>query len=287
MPNPVQFDITAGSIPEDFEGGLQDVLNLFAQRLIIRPSQPWTSFVQGPAQPSSDVGPWFKDGQELRVWSPVLGTYVPVRVRGDGILPATLPISSIEPLPPQQVLISDIDGRTSYVGGTPGQTVQVAPSGTPIFANPATGQLFSATVAAAFPFASDGNAKRVPFAQAFGSQAADFDIVAHQFKISAPLVGRWFFYASLQIDDINAPSANAVHTISIARNGGLHGLQSGVLGNASAIPTTGVSVCGIFDASTNDTFEVQINSTSSTGSGNEFQVAVNGNTTRFGGFRLM
>jgi hypothetical protein len=285
--NPVQFDITAGAIPEDFSGGLQDTLNLFASRLLIAPSVPWSSFVQGPAQPSSNVGPWFKDGQELRVWSDVLGVYVPVRVRGDGIIPATLPLAAIEDLPPQQVLISDVNGRASYVGGAPGQIVQVADSGTPVFANPATGQLFTAVVAAAFPYPSDGNARRVPFANAFGSEATQFDVVAHQFKISAVLAGRWFFYASLQIDDINAPSANPAHTVSIARNGGLNGLQSSVVGNASAVTSTGVSVCGIFDASVNDTFEVQISSTSATPSGNEFQVGASGATTRFGGFRLM
>jgi hypothetical protein len=285
--NPVTFDIAAGAIPENFEGGLQDTLNLFAERLIIRPSVPWTSFVQGPAQPSSNVGPWFKDGQELRVWSDVLGVYVPVSVRGDGILPATLPLSAIEDLPPQQVLISDINGRASYIGGAPGQTIQVAASGTPVFSNPATGQLFSAAVAAAFPYPSDGNARRVPFANAFGSQALQFDVVAHQFKISAELAGRWFFYAALQIDDINAPSASFSHTLNIARNGGLAGLQGGVVGNATAVPITGISACGIFDASENDTFEVQISSTSSTPSGNEFQVNANGALTRFGGFRLM
>lgn len=285
--NPVSFDITAGSLPEDLEGDLQTILNAFAERLIIKPTVPWSSFVLGPAQPGSDVGPWFKDGQELRVWSPVLATYVPVRVRGDGIIPGTLPLSAINALPPQQVLISDIDGNTSIIGGSPGQTIIVAPSGTPVFQNPATGQLFTANVSAAFSYASDGNAKRVPFNQAFGPLASAFDLANHRFVTGANLTGRWFFYASLQIDDINAPSANAQHTINIARNGGLAGLQSGVVANATALPITGLSVCGIFDATENDTFEVQINSTSATPSGNEFQVSANGNTTRFGGFRLM
>lgn len=77
MPNPVQFDIAVGSLPEGLETDPQGLLEAFAQRLIISPSVPWSSFVLGAAQPTSDLGPWFKNGQELWVWDDGLATYIP------------------------------------------------------------------------------------------------------------------------------------------------------------------------------------------------------------------
>ena len=286
MPNPVSFNITAGAVPENFEGGLQATLNMFAERLIIAPSVPWSSFVLGPAQPSSNSGPWFKDGQELRVWSDVLATYLPVSVNGAGIITGTLPISAIEQLTPQQVLISDINGDVSVVGGTAGQIMTVDDGGTPAFNDPNTSQLFSANVGVNFPYASDGNNRLIPFSLAYGSQDAQFDVIAFKFKISANIVGRWFFYASVAIQDINTASTNVSHTLSIARNGGLSGTQSATTGHLQAVPTNGLAVSGIFDAALNDTFEVQINSTSNILTGNEFQISNNVALTRFGGFKL-
>lgn len=78
MPNPVQFDVTAGALPEGLDTDPQGLLQEFAARLIITPSVPWSSFTVGAAQPTSNVGPWFKDGQELWVWSDVAATYIPV-----------------------------------------------------------------------------------------------------------------------------------------------------------------------------------------------------------------
>jgi hypothetical protein len=78
VPNPVQFDVTAGALPEGLDTDPQGLLQEFAARLIITPSVPWSSFTVGAAQPTSNVGPWFKDGQELWVWSDVAATYIPV-----------------------------------------------------------------------------------------------------------------------------------------------------------------------------------------------------------------
>lgn len=286
MPNPVSFNITAGAVPENFEGGLQATLNMFAERLIIAPSVPWSSFVLGPAQPSSNVGPWFKDGQELRVWSDTLGTYIPVKFDGTGITPSTLPLSAFEQLTPQQVLISDINGNVSIVGGTPGQVLTVAPSGTPVFQNTPTGQYFTAVTSADQPYVSDGLSKTVLFNNASGQQAANFDTSGFKFDINADSAGVWFFYASVLIADINSPSTNVTHTLSITRNNGLNGLQSSTTSYIQAVPTNGLVVNGVFDASNGDAFNVTINSTSNTLTGNEFQVVYNGALTRFGGFKL-
>lgn len=77
MPNPVQFDIAVGALPEGLDTDPQGLLEAFAARLIISPSVPWSSFTLGAAQPTSDLGPWFKDGQTLWVWDDGLATYIP------------------------------------------------------------------------------------------------------------------------------------------------------------------------------------------------------------------
>ena len=78
MPNPVTFDVSAGALPEGLDTDPQGLLEEFAARLIITPSVPWSSFTVGAAQPTSNLGPWFKDGKELWVWDDVLATYIPV-----------------------------------------------------------------------------------------------------------------------------------------------------------------------------------------------------------------
>lgn len=78
MPNPVTFDVSAGALPEGLDTDPQGLLQEFAARLIISPSVPWSSFTVGAAQPTSNLGPWFKDGKELWVWDDVLATYIPV-----------------------------------------------------------------------------------------------------------------------------------------------------------------------------------------------------------------
>lgn len=77
MPNPVQFDVSVGALPEGLDTDPQGLLEAFAARFIITPSVPWSSFTLGAAQPTSDLGPWFKGGQELWVWDDNLATYIP------------------------------------------------------------------------------------------------------------------------------------------------------------------------------------------------------------------
>lgn len=77
MPNPVEFTIQVGALPEGLDTDPQGLLEAFAERLFVTPSVPWSSFTLGAAEPTSDLGPWFKDGQELWVWDDDLAAYKP------------------------------------------------------------------------------------------------------------------------------------------------------------------------------------------------------------------
>lgn len=78
MPSPVQFNVSAGTLPPNFTGTPQQFLDAIAGLLLVTPVEDWNSFVVGSAAPTSDVGPWLKDGTEWWVWSSGAGAYVPV-----------------------------------------------------------------------------------------------------------------------------------------------------------------------------------------------------------------
>src|SRR6478736_4178549 len=96
MPAPVTFNVRMAALPPGFTGDPQAMGSAFAERLLISPSEPWSSFINGGAQPSSNIGPWLKDGIEWRGWSDELGTYTYHRQDGRGIIPGTLPISALQ-----------------------------------------------------------------------------------------------------------------------------------------------------------------------------------------------
>lgn len=78
MPSPVQFNVSAGTLPPNFTGTPQQFLDAIAGLLLVTPVEDWNSFVVGSAAPTSDVGPWLKNGTEWWVWSSGAGAYVPV-----------------------------------------------------------------------------------------------------------------------------------------------------------------------------------------------------------------
>lgn len=49
-------------------------------RMQLQTQQTFALFVTGSTEPSSNVGPWFKNGTELYVWSDSVGGYVPITI---------------------------------------------------------------------------------------------------------------------------------------------------------------------------------------------------------------
>lgn len=72
---PVTFK--ASPIPSGLKGKPQVFFDEFTKRLSIQSDENFSIFVSGPTAPSSNVGPWLKDGSQWYVWDSVLGTYVP------------------------------------------------------------------------------------------------------------------------------------------------------------------------------------------------------------------
>ena len=83
MPPPTPIQFIAGSLPTGLKGTLQDIFNAFVDNLqgYIDPSASTSgNFLPGQiggSQPTTDVGPWLKNGTEWWFWNPGTASYAP------------------------------------------------------------------------------------------------------------------------------------------------------------------------------------------------------------------
>lgn len=72
--------IKAAPLCEDFSGTPQDLYEAMIRRMEILSPSGGSFFVVGGAEPSSDVGPWLKDGRQWWIFDPTEGRYVPLDI---------------------------------------------------------------------------------------------------------------------------------------------------------------------------------------------------------------
>lgn len=83
MAQQVRFVVSAGTVPEGFcPKTWQDALNTIVSLIAVSPNQQYATFVTGSQAPTSNQGPWLKDGLEWFVWSDSVGGYVPITKQG-------------------------------------------------------------------------------------------------------------------------------------------------------------------------------------------------------------
>lgn len=213
--NPVTFNIVVGAIPENFEGNLQATLELFASRLLISPTVPWSSFVVSGAQPSSNVGPWLKNGTEWYVWSDVLATYIPQVISSEAL---KYSVSVATPDPNKYLLWADLNSPQAlkYYNGSAWvdlYATKFADYSTTVQMNTA----ISAAAASlpmgkgAFSARSVGGVQTIVFAGpssmsgliALPLVAFDPDSAFTTGKFVAPAAGYYQFNASIQTDTLS------------------------------------------------------------------------------------
>lgn len=79
----VRMTVSAGALPEGFcPTSIQDMFDAMIQRIIVTPNQAFTSFAAGSVEPTSNVGPWFKDCETWFVWDDLTSRYVPMEKQG-------------------------------------------------------------------------------------------------------------------------------------------------------------------------------------------------------------
>lgn len=79
------LNIQMGALPPNVVWTLQQLADAVAQRLSITTQQSFALFVTGSTEPSSDVGPWLKNGIEWWVWSNTYGAYVPITINQESL----------------------------------------------------------------------------------------------------------------------------------------------------------------------------------------------------------
>lgn len=79
MPQDVQFIANWGKLPEGFcPKSYQDLMDAMMSRLSITPNQNYSTFVVGSTEPTTNQGPWLKDGVTWYIWSDADGKYIPM-----------------------------------------------------------------------------------------------------------------------------------------------------------------------------------------------------------------
>jgi hypothetical protein len=78
--------IKAAPLPSNFRGDPQAFFEAIVARMKIVAPFGFTSFIDGGAEPSSNEGPWFKDGSKCYVWSDDDAKYVPLDI-SDSLTP--------------------------------------------------------------------------------------------------------------------------------------------------------------------------------------------------------
>jgi hypothetical protein len=77
MATPLPLTFRASPLPSNFRGTPQAFLDALVARLSIETQASLALFVSGASEPTSDVGPWLKNGVTWYVWDTTTGAYVP------------------------------------------------------------------------------------------------------------------------------------------------------------------------------------------------------------------
>lgn len=79
----VGLNVGVGNLPEGFcPSSEQERFQAFAARLIVSPSQTFNGMAIGSVEPTSNVGLWFKNCEELFVYDDATGRYIPLTIKG-------------------------------------------------------------------------------------------------------------------------------------------------------------------------------------------------------------
>ena len=78
--NKLPISIQMGALPPNVRWTPQQLADAIVERLSLVTAQSFALFVSGSTAPSSNVGPWLKNGTEWWVWSDALGAYEPITI---------------------------------------------------------------------------------------------------------------------------------------------------------------------------------------------------------------
>src|SRR4051812_16409201 len=80
MADSLPVTIQIGALPPAVKWTPQQLADAMVARMRLVTAQTFALFVSGSTEPSSNVGPWLKNGNSWYVWSNTTGNYVPITI---------------------------------------------------------------------------------------------------------------------------------------------------------------------------------------------------------------
>lgn len=79
----VRMTVSAGQLPEGYcPNTMQELADAITSRIIVTPNQNYSTFAVGSNEPSTNVGPWFKNCEEWWVYDDSTARYRPISKGG-------------------------------------------------------------------------------------------------------------------------------------------------------------------------------------------------------------
>lgn len=85
MSTSIPLNFRASPLPADFKGTPQALLDAFVARLSAESTNAISFFATGSVAPSSNVGPWLKDGTTWYIWDTGTAAYIPLIVAAESL----------------------------------------------------------------------------------------------------------------------------------------------------------------------------------------------------------
>lgn len=244
MPVNVPVTIKSSPLPSNFKGTPQQFQDALTARLYLETTLNAVSLVaQGSVAPSSNQGPWLKDGNTWYIWSDATGSYVPVSAEFLTLRYVASPLTAI-PDPAKYTFWIQLDAA--------GQAIGIA-----YWFNAAWRNVYDTTFLAynaqilnastAYPFRGDGTANIDMVFAGPGpeSQTVPFDLtetfdpngIFASSTFTAPTGGYFHFDSKMAfVCTAGAPTANSV-TFGLKKGGiplpndtTIFPIENGVLG---------------------------------------------------------
>lgn len=298
MPAPVTFLVTTAPLSADFDGTPEELNQAIAQRLVVTPAEPWSSFRNGGTTPTSDVGPFLANGQEWKVWNSGTGAYIPHVQDGLGIKDRSMPLSKIangDAL--GSIIITNAFKQVAELtsAGQPNGSVLTLVDSIPMWTNTfiPSQYYFEATLTPATPQTVEvNNAEVLVNFNAVRTQSGDGSYDATNKRILVNPNEVWYLYAQVQIEKGVGDVTALTSTLWIRRVGvSTYGLSTtAYTADVTAAGIVTLTVGGVLksDSPGGTYFDVGITCDGTAASaGDDVIVAANATSCRFGGYRIL
>lgn len=231
MSTAVPLNFRASPIPAGWEGTPQEFLDLLVARLSAETTNTIAFFASGSVAPTSNIGPWLKNGTEWYVWDNGTAAYIPITVSSQSLRYIA---SQSAPDPTLYTFWIALDGS-----GAP-TAIKYYYSGSWVdiyagqFANYSTTTAMNAAIAAAIAGATGSPSPAKAHEAAPQTLAVDgsvYQIIADTVDFDpnsvynaassayiAPATGYYAVYGEAQIDNAGADASTMEFAVSIGIN---------------------------------------------------------------------